>query len=98
MKFLNRAYNAAGPLRAMRKDQIKSYCENPSPTPEAWRQIARLTLNHAFNISTAIAAIVPGFDADNDVPDGFTVARAIKAAVQVQRRGTTKDPSPPTTP
>ena len=68
MNFLNRAYNAAGPVPQKRKDQIIAYFRNAEPTTEEFAAIARTCLNHKHNIRSA-------------VPDGFTVARAIKAAL-----------------
>lgn len=81
MKFLNRAYNAAGPLRKLRKDQIVAYFRNVNPTAEDFAAIARLTLNDDFNVRTAVEAIDPSFKESGRIPDGFTVARAVKAAL-----------------
>ena len=92
MKFLDRAYNGAGPLREFRKLQIVTYCRNPEPSADDWHEIADLTLNHDFNVGTAVAAVEPGFDPQEAVPDGFTVARAIKAALQPKRGTSTGGP------
>lgn len=92
MKFLDRAYNGAGPLRAFRKVQIITSCRNPEPSAYDWHEIAALTLNHDFNVGSTVAALAPGFDPKDAVPDGFTVARAIKAALQAKRGTTTGGP------
>jgi hypothetical protein len=81
MTFLNRAYNAAGPLRSFRKEQIAAYCRNTEPSAEEFAEIEELTLNRKHNVRTAVEAIEPSFKDKERVPDGFTVARAIKAAL-----------------
>ena len=90
MIFLDRAYNGADPLRKFRKVQIITYCRNPEPSADDWHEIADLTLNHDFNVGTAVAAVEHGFNPQEAVPDGFTVDRAIKAALQSKRRRTTR--------
>lgn len=80
-RFINAAYNAAGPLRQVRKDQIIAYFHNTAPTAEDFAAIARLCLNSKHNVRSAIEAIDPSFKDSGRVPDGFTVARAVKAAL-----------------
>jgi hypothetical protein len=92
MNFLDRACNGTGPLRTFRKVQIIASCRNPVPSADDWHEIADLTLNHDFNVGSAVAALAPGFDPKDAVPDGFTVARAIKAALQAKRGTTTRGP------
>ncbi len=81
MNFLNRAYNAAGSIPKKRKEQIIAYLRNAEPTAEEFAAIARTCLNHKHNIRSAVEAIDPSFKSSDRVPDGFTVARAIKAAL-----------------
>lgn len=82
MNFLDNAYNAAGPLRQKRKDEIIAYCRNPHPTAEDFAAIEDLTLNHAYNIRKALCMLEPSYEQSDRVPDGFTVARALKMALQ----------------
>jgi hypothetical protein len=81
MNFLNRAYNAAGPVPQKRKDQIVAYFRNAEPTAEDYMAIARTCLNDKYNIRSAVEAVDPSFKGTERTPDGFTVARAIKAAL-----------------
>jgi hypothetical protein len=81
MNFLNRAYNAAGPVPQKRKGAIIAYFRNAQPSAEDYMAIARTCLNHEHNIRSAVEAINPSFKDRGLAPDGFTVARAIKAAL-----------------
>jgi hypothetical protein len=85
MKLLDKAYNGAGPLRQFRKDQIVAYCRNAEPTAEDFADIEDLTLNRKHNVRSAVEALEPAFKGSGRVPDGFTVARALKAALKAHR-------------
>ena len=92
MKFLNRAYNIVGWLRQKRKDQIIAYCRNPEPTKEDWDSISDIMIQLKVNVLDAVTALVHDFDAQAGVPDGFTVARALKATLPPQRDTTVGGP------
>lgn len=82
MKFLNRARNGVGFLRQKRKDQLLAYFRNPEPSAAEFEVIADLVINmKSLNVRGAVEAIDPSFKDSGRVPDGFTVARAIKAAL-----------------
>ncbi len=93
MKFLERAYNAAGPIPEKRRAQVIAYFRNVAPSAEDFAAIARICLNHEHNIRSAVEAIDPSFQDRSLVPDGFTVARAIKAAVLSTSRVPGREPA-----
>jgi hypothetical protein len=93
MKFLNRARSAVGPLRQVRKDQLACYFSNPSPTVADWDLVAQVVIAKGVNVHDAVCAVDPSFQTKlntveenpqlrwDRAPDGFTVARAVKAAL-----------------
>jgi hypothetical protein len=83
MKFLNRACNGVGFLRQKRKDQLLAYFRNPAPSAADFEAIADLVINmKSLNVRGAVEAIDPSFKSSDRVPDGFTVARALKLALK----------------
>lgn len=79
MNFLNNARNGLGPLRQKRKDQFIAYFRNAEPTAEEFAGIAGIVVTMTnVTVRAAVEAIDPGFEQAGRIPDGFTVARALK--------------------
>jgi hypothetical protein len=92
MKILSRASNLRGSLSDERKRLIASYLKNPEPTTDDWEAVAHMVINpgRLVTVWKAVCAIDPTFQRKienntekrwNRAPDGFTVARAIQAAL-----------------
>ena len=92
MKILSQASNLRGSLSDERKRLIASYLSNPEPTADDWDAIAHMVINpgRLVTVWKAVCVLDPTFQKKienkaekrwNRVPDGFTVARAIQAAL-----------------
>lgn len=98
MKLLNQARNFRGPLDPEAKKRLASYMANPQPSKDEWDKIAHMIIKHGLRSATvwqAVLVVEPTFDRSlpsgaktaeerwRRVPDGFTVARALRAALKV---------------
>ena len=93
--ILARANSFRGPLRDKVKAEIIAYIHNPEPTKEQWDSLSHIIVQKgAISIWKAVVAIDPSFQTQVEnkvvdpevrwqrVPDGFTVARAIREATK----------------
>jgi hypothetical protein len=98
MSFLNRANNFRGPIPKDVRGKLAAYFNNPAPKAADWEAIHSYvvvsTNEETITVWKAVRAIDPTFQDKvtsvvkepvlrwHRVPDGFTVARAVKAAVK----------------
>lgn len=82
MRCLNTVKPMVGGMRPVDAERIRAYCCNPRPTLGDWETVRTVVLNEEWTtVWQALTRVAKDYRNPHTIPDGFSVARAVKAVL-----------------